>query len=468
MIERLRMSLRRLPIKWKLMLGATALIFLIFSSYNLSQYVVLKQWMMKQEKDQIQVNMIQLEDYFHEKLNRAETLQMTDSRSYLEKIIGKNQLIRIIDKEGTAQLTVTNHFNESWVSPKPIHSPELFDITYQQEHILIYRSPLITSGFVGTIELASNLETFDHFSQTILWVMLIGGVLAIFISGIGGLAIARQFMHPIRTLASTMLSVKENGLKERVVQIENGDELSSLAKLFNELMNQLEASFRQQKQFVEDASHELRTPITILEGHLSLLDRWGKSDPVVLDESLSASLQETRRLKGIVQELLTLTKAESQFSYENRDPILLEPIIHETIKRLELLHPDFAFKVNLEKIKGVFLSINPLHVEQILLIVLDNAVKYTTDDKRINIEGIRLENEVQITIMDYGIGIPQEELTYIFDRFYRVDKARSRELAGTGLGLSIAKRLMNNHQGEITVSSQEKVGTKVSLRFPIS
>lgn len=466
MIERLRIIIRRLPIKWKLMFGATALIFLIFLTYNFAQYLVLKQWMMKQEKDQIQVNMIQLEDYFQDKLNRAETLQIADSRSYLEKIIGKNQLIRILDKEGTSLLTVSNHFDESWVSTKPIVYPELFDITHEQEHILIYRSPLITSDFVGTIELASNLETFDHFSETILWVMLIGGVLAIFISGIGGLAIARQFMRPIRTLASTIQSVKENGLKVRVVQIENGDELSNLAKLFNELMNQLEVSFRQQKQFVEDASHELRTPITILEGHLSLLNRWGKSDPVVLDESLSASLQEVRRLKGVVQELLTLTKAESQFTHDNKVPILLEPIIYETLKRLELLHPDFVFEVNLEKIRDIYVSITPLHVEQILLIVLDNAVKYTTEDKRVLIVGTKLKNEVEITIVDHGVGIPQQDLAYVFDRFYRADKARSRELAGTGLGLSIAKRLVNNYQGEITVSSKEKVGTKVSIKFP--
>ncbi|WP_246238733.1 HAMP domain-containing sensor histidine kinase [Paenibacillus anseongensis] len=466
MIERLTMMIRRLPIKWKLMFGATALIFLIFVTYNFAQYIVLKQWMLKQEKDQIQVNMIQLEDYFNEKLNRTETLQISDSRSYLEKIIGKNQMIRILDKEGTSLLTVSNHFDENWVSRKPTSSQELTDITHQEEHILIYRSPLITSAFVGTIELASNLETFDHFSETILWVMAVGGVLAIFISGLGGLAIARQFMRPIRTLASTMQNVQENGLKERVVQIENGDELSSLAKLFNELMDQLEVSFRQQKQFVEDASHELRTPITILEGHLSLLDRWGKSDPVVLDESLSASLQEVRRLRGIVQELLTLTRAESQFSYENREPSQLEPIIHETIKRLELLHPDFVFELNLVKIRDVFISINPLHMEQILLIILDNAVKYTKENKRILIEGTTFKNEVEITIADHGVGIPKEDLAHVFDRFYRVDKARSRELAGTGLGLSIAKRLVNNYQGEITVSSQEKVGTKISVKFP--
>ncbi|MGO4275712.1 sensor histidine kinase, partial [Paenibacillus sp. TAF58] len=257
----------------------------------------------------------------------------------------------------------------------------------------------------------------------------------------------------------TIRSVKEKGLTERVSNIQNGDELSSLAQLFNELMNQLEISFRQQKQFVEDASHELRTPITILEGHLSLLNRWGKSDPAVLDESLQASLQETRRLKGIVQELLTLTRVESQHTFENRKPVQLEPVILEAIKRVEFLNPDFEFQVNTEEMNDVFISINPLHLEQILIIVLDNAVKYTLKDKRIVIEGIRLKNEVQITIEDHGIGIPQEDLPYVFDRFYRIDKARNRDIAGAGLGLSIVKQFVHNYKGEINITSEFNVGT---------
>ena len=316
------------------MLGAALLIFLLFASYNFAQYLVLKQWMMKQEEDQIQVNMVQLQDYFQDKLAATNDLQIADSQLYIEKMTGKNQLVRILDKEGKPLITVANHFGVNWVVPKSVVIPELYDTTHKEDHILIYRSPLVTGKFVGTIELASNLETFDHFSETLLWVMLIGGILAVFISGISGLAISRQFMRPIRALASTIRSVKEKGLSERVTDIQNGDELSSLAKLFNELMNQLEFSFLQQKQFVEDASHELRTPITIVEGHLSLLNRWGKSDPAVLDESLEASLQEVRRLKKLVQELLTLTKVEANLLSDSNTLLQLEPVIHETIKTL--------------------------------------------------------------------------------------------------------------------------------------
>ena len=339
---RLTRSIQSLPIKWKLMLGAALLIFLLFASYNFAQYLVLKQWMMKQEEDQIQVNMVQLQDYFQDKLAATNDLQIADSQLYIEKMAGKNQLVRILDKEGKPLITVANHFGVNWVVPKSVVIPELYDTTtHKDDHILIYRSPLVAGKFVGTIELASNLETFDHFSETLLWVMLIGGILAVFISGISGLAISRQFMRPIRALASTIRSVKEKGLSERVTDIQNGDELASLAKLFNELMNQLEFSFLQQKQFVEDASHELRTPITIVEGHLSLLNRWGKSDPAVLDESLEASLQEVRRLKKLVQELLTLTKVEANLLSDSNTLLQLEPVIHETLKRFEVLNPEF-------------------------------------------------------------------------------------------------------------------------------
>lgn len=468
MMERLLRFIRQLPIKWKLALGATALIFLLFTTYNFAQYLVLKQWMMNQERDNIQVSMAQIQDYFQEKYHTEDAFQITESRVYLEKMIGKNQLVRIVGKEGEPLLTVTNHFDENWVTPKSITVPELFDTTHNEDHILIYRSPIQAAKFTGTIELASNLETFDHFSETLLWVMLIGGVLAIFISAFSGLAIARQLMHPIRALTSTIRSVKEKGLTERVGNIQNGDELSSLAQLFNELMTQLESSFRQQKQFVEDASHELRTPITILEGHLSLLNRWGKSNPEVLEESLQASLQEIRRMKGLVQELLTLTRVESQLLTEVSKPIPLVPLIHETLDRFETLHPEFEFQTETKSIEDVLISISPLHLEQILLIVLDNAVKYSAIDKRIVIGGIRLKNDVQITVQDHGIGIPEADLPYVFDRFYRVDKARNREIAGTGLGLSIANQSVRNYHGEMTIQSVENEGTIVSIKLPIS
>ncbi|WP_261381628.1 histidine kinase dimerization/phospho-acceptor domain-containing protein [Paenibacillus cremeus] len=150
---------------------------------------------------------------------------------------------------------------------------------------------------------------------------------------------SKQLLTPIQSLAETIQNIKTRGLHERVRPMNNNDELSRLAQHFNDMMDQLEAAFQQQKQFVEDASHELRTPLTIMKGHLSLLQRWGKDDPLVLNISLEAALQEFKRMEGIVQELLELTRAENQSSTALRESVALRSFIQYTLNRFAAAHP---------------------------------------------------------------------------------------------------------------------------------
>ncbi|MEC0242467.1 HAMP domain-containing histidine kinase [Paenibacillus dokdonensis] len=465
MMNRIIRMLKRMPVIWKLMIGAALLIFLVFATYNFAQYLVLKHWMMKQEQDAVHTMMSQVQEYVQDKTDSAESFQLPETKSYMRNMLGKNQMIRIVDLNGTELLSVTNHFKPEWIKPEQAMEKQLQTVRHEEDHILVYRSPFSTASEHGTLEIASNLETFDHFNATLLWVMVIGGILAVCVSVISGWAIAKQFLRPVKALAGTIQNVKENGLQERVVNIENGDEFSELARLFNELMDQLEMSFRQQKQFVDDASHELRTPLTILEGHLNLLNRWGKEDPVVLDESLTASLHEVRRLKSLVQELLTLTRTETQSLPDHVDYIQIEPFLVQSVKRMETLHPEFNFVMTLSQ-RDFMVKINPLHLEQIMLILIENAVKYSGNDKHVHIDSRMNNGKMTISVQDHGIGIPSEELQYVFDRFYRVDKARNREIGGTGLGLSIARNLVQHYQGEINMTSIEDEGTRVTLTFP--
>ncbi|MEC0174149.1 ATP-binding protein [Paenibacillus favisporus] len=457
--------LKRLPVIWKLMIGATLLIFLLFATYNFAQYLVLKHWMLNQERDALHVMMSQVQGYLEEQQATKESLESPEASSFIRNILGKNQMIRLIDDNGANLLLVTNHFNPKWITPLPITKSSLQDAWHGEDHILIYRTPFAIKNESGTVEMATNLETFDHFNATLLWVMVIGGFLAVCISAASGWAIAKQFLRPVKALAVTIQNVKQNGLQERVGNIGNGDELSQLASLFNELMDQLEVSFRQQKQFVDDASHELRTPITILEGHLNMLNRWGKKDPAILEESLNASLQEVRRLKGLVQGLLALSRSDSATLTDHIERIRIEPFITQTLKRMEHLYPEFAFRMKAEG-TGKMVRINPLHLEQMLLIVIENAVKYSAEHKEIDIRCYEEQKRVCISIQDYGIGIPTAEIHHVFDRFYRVDRARSREIGGTGLGLAIAKNLISHYQGEIAMTSVEDEGTRVTLSFP--
>ncbi len=198
--------------------------------------------------------------------------------------------------------------------------------------------------------------------------MIAGGLVAIFFSGLGGRLLARQLIKPVQSITDTMGKIKQTGLQERVDFIDNHDEISDLARMFNEMMDQLEDAFRQQQQFVEDASHELRTPIAVIEGHLSLLTRWGKNDPAVLDESLNVSLQELRRLKELVQELLVLSKAESEHTDAKAGVVNPEQAIRNVIKKTSAVHPEFVFEQDLSKLHSATIQIAPRHFEQILFL----------------------------------------------------------------------------------------------------
>ncbi|MCS7459035.1 HAMP domain-containing histidine kinase [Paenibacillus doosanensis] len=455
----------QLPILWRLTLWSSLLLCCLFIAYTVVQYIVINQWMMSQEEKAIRKNMDEIIGYFQEK-NAAGTEQIQAGSSFLRKIIQTNQLIRVLDGDGTIVVSLSNKLPEDWVVPFPVKQPQLTSIWHVENHLLIMRQPLSTQGFSGSVEIANNLEHFDMLNNMILLVMVAGGFGAVLLSGIGGMLIARQLLKPVQSVTETMRRIKQKGIHERVASPNNHDEISMLAKLFNDMMDQVETSFQKQKQFVEDASHELRTPIAIIEGHLSLLDRWGKNDPALVDESLTASLQELQRLKGIVRELLELTRADSQHQAGQTEQVKLAKKVLHTVKNVSVLHPQFTFHSDLHALSGAVIRIAPQHLEQILLILLDNAVKYSRDRREIRITGALRDRMVCLDIADYGIGIPEADLPYVFDRFYRVDKARSRERGGTGLGLAICKKLVERYGGEIGLTSKENAGTRVTLRFP--
>ncbi|WP_442952388.1 sensor histidine kinase [Paenibacillus sp. UNC451MF] len=457
-----------LTIKWKMVLWSSFMLIVLFTAYNFAQYAAVNQWMVKQEKASIQKTMTQLVDYFQEKIPLNDT-KIKSSANFLEKLNEHNQLIRILDEHGIPIITITDQMPESYVTPQTVDREMLLSLWHYEDHLLVMRSPLISGDFRGTIEIVNNLETFDQFTAMIFWVMILAGCGSVLLSALGGYLLVKQFLKPVQSLADAIRNVKQKGLHERVEQHGDKDELSRLAALFNDLMSELETSFKQQKQFVEDASHELRTPISIIKGHLSLLDRWGKSDPQILDKSLTASLQELNRLEGIVQELLALSRSENELLAEEITLLKPERLLERTVRRFTVLHPKMQFQVDLSSIgEDTMIRMIPHHLEQVLLILLDNAVKYSKEGTTIAISGRRQTDALIVEVHDQGIGIPPEDLPHVFDRFYRVDKARSREQGGTGLGLAIAKRLVEDNGGVISIASVWQQGTKVSLSFPLT
>lgn len=325
-----------------------------------------------------------------------------------------------------------------------------------------------TNEISGYLLMFYELTDIYKVKNYLLFAVIIFEFCVIFISSLLGYIFSSYFFKPLEIITATMKRIERtNHLEERIEDYPYRDEISDITIAFNEMLDQLQKFLEAQQEFVEDVSHELRTPVAIIEGHLGLLMRWGKDDPEILEESLQASMQEVHRMKHLVQEMLDLTRMEQlkfQVTDETIHPVY---VIEQTINNLRLVHPDFQFDIFDELDEEVAIKMSYNHFEQLLIILLDNAVKYSDKTRKIEVQIRQMYSQVFISIKDFGEGLSKSDVGKIFNRFFRVDKARTRQTGGNGLGLPIAQRLVESYEGTIKVESQLHVGTTFTISFPI-
>lgn len=280
--------------------------------------------------------------------------------------------------------------------------------------------------------------------------------------------ISRLISQPIEQIHDIIASINEDNIdSKRLIIPKKNDEFAVVSQQFNELLDKISFYISQQKHFVEDVSHELRTPVAIVEGHLKLLNRWGKDDPEVLEESLEASLAEIKRMKTLVQEMLDLSRApQVREQYKDATTEVVDTLT-QIVANFKVLYPDFTFVLDIDSKADLLSPIYRNHFEQVIIILLDNAVKYSTNRKEIIVSLSTVADQVEIGIQDFGMGLSEEDKKKVFSRFYRVDKARSRERGGNGLGLSIAKELIEGYNGSISLTSHLDQGTVFKVKLPI-
>ena len=318
-------------------------------------------------------------------------------------------------------------------------------------------------------ETVANLN--DELFDIILEAMLIGLVISILLS----LLLAKTMVTPIQNLTKAAEKVAAGDFSE-TVDNQARDEIGVLTRTFNDMAGQLESNIedlknaeQMRREFVANVSHELRTPVTSIRSYAeTLTDAAGTMDPETEQHFLEVIVGESDRMTKIVQDLLMLSKFDAgsiafdfaDFSFEKSvrdvyDAQLLEAEKHHHSFELE-------FKGELPNIRG-----DRQRIEQVLLNMISNAIKYTRDGGRIRVTAGRTGDSVWCAVRDNGIGIPKKDIDRIFERFYRVDKARSRESGGTGLGLSIAYEIVERHDGRIEVQSQKGKGTAITVTLPI-
>lgn len=326
-----------------------------------------------------------------------------------------------------------------------------------------------THKLTGYLVVDNSMSQTNNVLATIRWWMIILSFLAIVIFIILSYLVVNSVVKPIKKMSKIAHEIDEDpNSQERIPDLKRNDELGELADSFNQMLDRMQAYIQQQKQFVGDVSHELRTPVAVIQGHMNLLKRWGKDDPKILNESIEASLQEANRMKHLIQEMLDLTRAEQidvQFPNEVTE---VNEVIKRTVDNMQMIHPDFRISYDDTDLKPhSYIKMYRNHLEQVLIILMDNAIKYSQDRKEILVDAANDQDNVIITVQDFGEGIAPEEQKKIFNRFYRVDKARTREKGGNGLGLSIAQKLVESYHGHISVTSQLGSGSKFKIEFPL-
>ena len=384
--------------------------------------------------------------------------------NFFDKIIGRNEIIRFMDK-GNERYIISQRIYQTFNMIYCLDKMDFLECRFKEKMSFLLRAPLITDSFSGTIEIGTNVETFDSFMEKVIWVLMLGTILSLGLSLISGRILAGKLVSPLRGLTDTMKKIEDQQFQERVPETDTRDEFSQLSSIFNSMMDKVEQSFQQQKRFVEDASHELRTPLAIIHGHLSLLQRWGKKDMKVLENSLKTSIKETNRMIDLTNELLLLSRVIKKEDHRSYNPCLALETLDEVIDNYQFLHKDLIINNQSIKNEDVLLVIPQEQLKQVLIIIFDNAIKYSGDKKEITLITSEVDGKYKIEIQDNGFGISEEDLPYIFDRFYRVDKARSRSKGGNGLGLSIAKKIIEECNGQIKVESTRGKGTTVILLF---
>lgn len=297
-----------------------------------------------------------------------------------------------------------------------------------------------------------------------IFLILIPGAVAI--SAVGGLALARKALAPVDDVTTRARRITAENLDQVIPARSADDEIGRLIATFNDMIGRLHASFAQVRQFSADASHELRTPLTVIRGEIELALR-SKKSPEEYRRVLESALEEILRLTSIIDNLLTLAKAEQGLTKPDFSAVDLKDLVDDLYEDSTILAGGKNIQVHLAVNDPATIVGDRVRLRQLFLNLVDNAIKYTPEGGSVTLAMERQNGAAVFSVKDTGIGIPADDIGRIFDRFYRVDKARSRELGGTGLGLSIAKWIAEIHRGTITVASEPNRGSTFTVHLPL-
>lgn len=450
-----------MKIKNKIHLFSTVFLLVLLITVNGFIYLLFTTVATNEELERLKRDAIHITNGIH-----REDVSHIDPGVLLQPYLPSNGMIRIINEK--SKVVVQQEMNvEKPISPqKAKFERKESEGTYEAKGVTYgyVKMPIIwQDGTVVTLEITESLASTQKILSVLQKVLIFASLFILVPAFFAGHMLSKIILKPINSMIQTMEDIQTRGIFKKIpMGNRSEDELYKMGNTFNKMMDLLQQNFEKQQQFVSDASHELKTPLTVIESYAKLLKRWGTKKQDVMEESVEAIHSEAVRMKDMTKQMLLLANNSAEWNLDMKK-VDLTAICRTTTDQLEK-----AYGRKFRLLSGD----TPVHtigdeqkLKQVLVVLLDNAMKYSASHIEVN-TGIE-ENRVFFSVKDFGMGIPKSDLQKVFDRFFRVDKARSRSTGGTGLGLSIAKQIVDAHEGWIKLESEEGTWTTVTVSLPL-
>ena len=452
----------KLSIKKKLLLHSFFIQLVILTIFSYSLYKALEISTVDKFQATLKVIILDVIDDVKEK-EKVEDVVLDENKEYNFEPL----YIRILDNKNHQKIVETPNF------PSNIEHDDNYlnalkenIITFEEQaNYLISRIKIdFNTNQKIIVEVATTKDMLWASLENLFYILSFIVPIILIFSIIGGNFIIYKSFAPIEKILSELKNISANDLSARLNNSNNQDEINQLITEINNLLIRLESSFERISQFSSDASHELKTPLTIIKGELEIALRKDRN----IDEykqSLKTSLEEVIVIEQTINDLLFLAKNEKDLITNKMELLYFDEIIDESINEVKNFADLHQIKINFELVDTIEFKGYSNLLKIAIKNILKNAIQFSHKDSQIIVKSYKNENSFNISIQDFGIGIPLNEQEKIFEKFYRTDKSRNKNSGGTGLGMSIVKKIIDIHKGSIKIESIENVGTTVTISF---
>ena len=432
--------------------------------FSISLYKALELSTLDKLQANLKVIMLDVTDDILEK-DKIENIILDEEKEYNFEPL----FIRILDNKNHKKIIQTSNF-PNYIELNDDYLNKLKENTIVFEELNSYLLSRIKVNYhnerIIIIEIATTKEILSATLENILYILIFILPIVLIFSVIGGNFLIYKSFLPIENILFQLKEINANDLSARLKNSKNEDEINQLVNEVNNLLKRLETSFEKISQFSSDASHELKTPLTIIRGEIEIALRKERTIDEY-KEALNSSLSEIIIIEQTINDLLFLSRNEKDLIIDKQEIFYFDEIVDESINELKnfaKLHQlDIKFIVEDTIEFNGYSNLLKIAIKNIL----KNAIQFSYKNSQIIVRNYKKGNSFNISVQDFGIGIGENEQMKIFEKFYRTDKSRNKNLGGTGLGMSIVKKIVDIHGGIININSKENFGSTITISFPI-